>query len=86
MRRAMNGRRSPSWSNRAQFLAAAAEAMRRILIENARRRRAVRHGGALHKVSASATGFDLPASDLNVHLQFFTRPYPSRDEVRLFTI
>lgn len=42
----------PSWQNRAHFFAAAAEGMRRILIDNARRRRAVRHGGALQKVSA----------------------------------
>jgi RNA polymerase sigma factor (TIGR02999 family) len=40
-----------SWANRAQFFAAAAEAMRRILIENARRRQAVRHGGGLEKVT-----------------------------------
>ena len=33
------------WANRAHFFAAAAEAMRRILIENARRKRALRHGG-----------------------------------------
>ena len=35
----------PSWQNRAHFFAAAAEAMRRILIDRARRRRAQRHGG-----------------------------------------
>jgi RNA polymerase sigma factor (TIGR02999 family) len=40
----------PAWESRAQFFAAAAEAMRRILIENARRRRAVRHGGKLERV------------------------------------
>ena len=34
------------FSNRAHFLGAAAEAMRRILIERARRRRSLRHGGA----------------------------------------
>ena len=33
------------WNGRAHFFGAAAEAMRRILIENARRKRAVRHGG-----------------------------------------
>ena len=33
------------FENRTHFLAAAAEAMRRILIERARRRHAVRHGG-----------------------------------------
>jgi RNA polymerase sigma factor (TIGR02999 family) len=35
----------PEWQNRAHFFAAAAETMRRILIDNARHRRAVRHGG-----------------------------------------
>jgi RNA polymerase sigma factor (TIGR02999 family) len=39
-----------SWNNRTHFFAAAAEAMRRILIDNARRKRAVRHGGALDRV------------------------------------
>ena len=34
------------FENRAHFLGAAAEAMRRILIERARRRRSLRHGGA----------------------------------------
>jgi RNA polymerase sigma factor (TIGR02999 family) len=34
-----------TWQNRAHFFAAAAEAMRRILIESARRKRALRHGG-----------------------------------------
>jgi RNA polymerase sigma factor (TIGR02999 family) len=33
------------WNSRGHFFAAAAEAMRRILVESARRRRAVRHGG-----------------------------------------
>ena len=37
--------RQPAWQNRAHFFAAAAETMRRILIDNARHRRAVRHGG-----------------------------------------
>lgn len=53
--------RQPAWANRAHFFAAAAEGMRRILIDHARRKRAVRHGGALARVSADATGFDLPA-------------------------
>ena len=61
----LGGDRQPHWENRAQFFAAAAEAMRRIIIDNARRRKAVRRGGALEKVSASATGFDLPAPQLD---------------------
>lgn len=39
----------PTWQNRAHFFAAAAEAMRRILIDGARRRHANRHGGGLKR-------------------------------------
>src|SRR3954451_855125 len=38
------------FQNRAHFFAAAAEAMRRILIDRARRKRAVRHGGDQQRV------------------------------------
>jgi RNA polymerase sigma factor (TIGR02999 family) len=38
------------WENRRHFFAAAAEAMRRILIEQFRRKRRVRHGGGKHRV------------------------------------
>lgn len=38
-----------AWNGRAHFFAVAAEAMRRILIDQARRKRAVRHGGGLHR-------------------------------------
>ncbi len=37
------------WDNRGHFFAAAAEAMRRILIENARRRKSLKRGGNLVK-------------------------------------
>ncbi len=37
------------FDNRGHFFAAAAEAMRRILIENARRKKRMRHGGLLHR-------------------------------------
>ena len=57
----LGGDQQPPWTNRAHFFAAAAEGMRRILIDNARRKRAVRHGGELAKVSADATGFDVAA-------------------------
>ena len=39
------GDEPPHFANRAHFFAAAAEAMRRILIENARRKRSACHGG-----------------------------------------
>ena len=35
------------WNSRAHFFAAAAEAMRRILVENARRKKRIKHGGDL---------------------------------------
>ena len=57
----LGGDAQPQWANRAHFFAAAAEAMRRILIDQARRKRAVRHGGELAKVSASDSGFDVAA-------------------------
>src|SRR5262249_39873453 len=41
----LGGDEQPNWKNRAHFFAAAGEAMRRILIEKARRRQSIRHGG-----------------------------------------
>jgi RNA polymerase sigma factor (TIGR02999 family) len=38
------------WSSRAHFFAAAAEAMRRILIENARRKQRAKHGGNRQRI------------------------------------
>jgi RNA polymerase sigma factor (TIGR02999 family) len=38
------------WDSRVHFFAAAAEAMRRILIDNARRRRRPKHGGDRHRI------------------------------------
>ena len=38
------------WDNRGHFFAAAAEAMRRILVEKARRKHSVRHGGGRQRL------------------------------------
>jgi RNA polymerase sigma factor (TIGR02999 family) len=46
----LGGEAQAEWQNRAHFFAAAAEAMRRILIDNARRKRARRHGGGWTRV------------------------------------
>jgi RNA polymerase sigma factor (TIGR02999 family) len=40
------------WDGRGHFFAAAAEAMRRILVESARRKRGPRYGGRMHRVDA----------------------------------
>jgi len=50
----LGGDEQPDWKNRAHFFASAAEAMRRILIDRARRRQAQRHGGNLVRASAEA--------------------------------
>ena len=39
-----------NWNSRAHFFGAAAEAMRRILIENARRKKRIKHGNSQNKV------------------------------------
>lgn len=41
---------SPKWESRGHFFAAAAIAMRRILVEHARRKHSHKHGGEVHKV------------------------------------
>ena len=41
----------PHWDSRWHFFAAAAEAMRRILVENARRKKRVKHGGDHQRVA-----------------------------------
>jgi RNA polymerase sigma factor (TIGR02999 family) len=45
--RLTGGKGGAHWDGRAHFFAAAAEAMRRILVENARRKRSRKHGGGL---------------------------------------
>lgn len=58
------------WNSRGHFFAAAAEAMRRILVERARRKRRIRHGGELARqdlnkaeIEASDVKHDLLALD-----------------------
>jgi len=54
------------WNSRGHFFAAAAEAMRRILVENARRKRRYKHGGNHQRVDLddSALEIELPADEL----------------------
>ncbi len=47
-----------SWQNRAHFFGAAAEAMRRILVENARRKHQLKRGGNWQRVDLD--GLDIP--------------------------
>jgi RNA polymerase sigma factor (TIGR02999 family) len=57
------GNTDKKWNGRAHFFGAAAEAMRRILVENARRKGTVRHGGGqvrldIQGIEISAAGKD----------------------------
>jgi len=52
--RLVEGGESQSWDNRRHFFAAAAEAMRRILIERARQKQAIKRGGGLERVDLDA--------------------------------
>ena len=57
----LGGDRQATWQNRAHFFAAAAEAMRRILIDNARRKKAARHGGRAERVALDLDRLELAA-------------------------
>lgn len=49
------------WKNRSHFVAAAAEAMRRILIDRARRRKRIRHGGKYKRVDLHKIDVAIPS-------------------------
>ena len=57
----LGGDRQPAWENRAHFFAAAAEAMRRILIDHARHKRSDRHGGRNERVPLTPESLELAA-------------------------
>jgi len=54
------------WHDRTHFFAAAAESMRRILVDNARRKRAQRRGGGLHRTNLSDIASAVAAEDEQV--------------------
>jgi RNA polymerase sigma factor (TIGR02999 family) len=59
----LGGNQDQKWDGRGHFFAAAAEAMRRILIDRARRKRAVRHGGEQQRVDLQETDLASPSDD-----------------------
>ena len=54
------------FENRGHFFAAAAEAMRRILVDNARRKQSVKHGGAMQRADWSSLDLAAEAPDEQV--------------------
>jgi RNA polymerase sigma factor (TIGR02999 family) len=78
--------RAQHWDGRGHFFAAAAEAMRRILVENARRKHGAKHGGGmlridadLNRVAAPVRSADLLA--LDDALTRLARDSPARAEL-----
>jgi RNA polymerase sigma factor (TIGR02999 family) len=76
----------PDWKGRAQFFAAAAEAMRRILIDSARRRLAQRRGGRSPHVNIDDIDVAIPAADarvlrVNDALEKFAVDHPQKAEL-----
>src|SRR2546425_2340308 len=57
------GAKDRQWNSRGHFFAAAAEAMRRILVENARRKQRVKHGGELQRVDMTTLDVAILSDD-----------------------
>jgi RNA polymerase sigma factor (TIGR02999 family) len=55
--RLLGGEIEPTWNSRGRFFGAAAEAMRRILIEAARRKKSLRAGGEFERISIHESEF-----------------------------
>ncbi len=54
---------APKWVNRKQFFSAAAEAMRRILLDRIRAKQRVKRGGGYKRVALDGVDIALPAED-----------------------
>jgi RNA polymerase sigma factor (TIGR02999 family) len=59
----LGGDQQPSWQNRGHFFAAAAEAMRRILVDCARAKQALKRGGNLERFDLEAMELPSPMPD-----------------------
>ncbi len=90
----LGGDAQPAWQNRAHFFAAAAEAMRRILVERARRRSALKRGAGADRVSLDAIETPIVAPDderllaVDEALEEFAAIHPRKAELvklRFFT-
>lgn len=58
----LGGDNQPEWNDRTHLFAAVAEVMRHILVDRARRRRRIRHGGGLQRVDLDAWNGEGPES------------------------
>jgi RNA polymerase sigma factor (TIGR02999 family) len=82
----LSGGEDRQWDNRRHFFGAAAEAMRRILIDNARRKQAVRHGGDQKRINLEDVDVAAPAAEdtllaIDEALRKFTARDPQKAEL-----
>jgi RNA polymerase sigma factor (TIGR02999 family) len=75
-----------TWENRTHFFHAAAEAMRRILVERARRNSAAKHGGGLQRVDIADLECAAQSPDENTlliedALEELAKEHPERAEI-----
>lgn len=80
------GDQNPSFKDRAHFFRASAEAMRHILIDRARRKQTVRHGGSCQRVDLdgfepAAPGVDEQLLAVNEALEKFALEHPVQAEL-----
>jgi RNA polymerase sigma factor (TIGR02999 family) len=81
--RLVEGPRAQRWDSRNHFFCAAAEAMRRILVEVARRKRRDKHGGGWnrHELDEVAISLDVPADHIHEALRRFALQEPAKAEL-----
>src|SRR5438477_9908194 len=64
--RLVNAERALPWNSRGHFFAAAAEAIRRILVDQARRKLSLRHGGNLQRLPIEDLEIEAPESSVDL--------------------
>jgi len=82
----LTGSNDQQWNGRGHFFGAAAEAMRRILIDRARKRNRERHGGGLQRVNLDSVNIAVETDDetllqLNDALEKFEQESPDKAEL-----
>jgi len=82
----LGGEAQSSWENRAHYFCAAAEAMRRILIDRARSKKSRRHGGDQQRIDVDEVEIAAPLPDddlltVNEALERFSQHAPQKAEL-----
>jgi RNA polymerase sigma factor (TIGR02999 family) len=79
------GTESHPWNGRGHFFNAAAEAMRRILVENARRKKTLKRGGSFNRIDldeAATTDSEVRMADDLIALDIALTKFAQRDELK----